>query len=175
MATTSRLTPFQHCWPWVPFVSLIHLPWLLLTILLLTLHLPVLLPLLAIPFLFPGGGDSEPSYGSEYGAPSSGYGTPSYSEPSYAAPASGYDAPDSGYEEPSSGYDAGRRKREVQLPSEARFLYSNSVAPRLGLQQEESADLSQSSSLLLSSASASAGPLDQAAALIRQSAHSGHL
>merc|ERR1711928_223582 len=95
-------------------------------------------PLLGFPILngLLGGGGGGASYGSNleisdgYGAPSSSYGAPeasygppepSYgaSEPSYGAPAASYDAP------ASNGYDAGRRKRSVELPTEARDLYAN--------------------------------------------------
>merc|ERR1711936_610178 len=98
-----------------------------------------------------GGGGGGASYGSNleisdgYGAPSSSYGAPEASygapepsygapEPSYGAPAASYDAPASNsydapvsnsYDTPSSGYDAGRRKRSVELPTEARDLYAN--------------------------------------------------
>merc|ERR1712088_973348 len=100
-----------------------------------------------------GGGGGGASYGSNleisdgYGAPSSSYGAPEPSygapEPSYGAPAPSYDAPaasnsydapasnscdapvSNSYDTPSSGYDAGRRKRSVELPTEARDLYSN--------------------------------------------------
>merc|ERR1712038_909559 len=89
-----------------------------------------------IPALLVGGGGGA-SYGSNleisdgYGAPSSSYGAP---ESSYGAPAASYDAPASnsydapvsnGYDTPSSGYDAGRRKRSVELPTEARDLYAS--------------------------------------------------
>merc|ERR1712045_713229 len=104
-----------------------------------------LLPfLLGLPILNGlGGGGGSASYGSNlevsdgYGAPSSSYGAPEASygapepsygapEPSYGAPAASYDAPASNsYDAPSSGYDAGRRKRSVELPTEARDLYSN--------------------------------------------------
>merc|ERR550517_1670389 len=93
-------------------------------------------PLLGFPILngLLGGGGA--SYGSNleisdgYGAPSSSYGAP---EASYGAPAASYDAPASNsydapvsnsYDTPSSGYDAGRRKRSVELPTEARDLYA---------------------------------------------------
>merc|ERR1712018_251066 len=106
-------------------------------------------PLLGFPLLdkFLGGGGGGASYGSNleisdgYGAPSSSYGAP---EPSYGAPAASnsydapasnsYDAPASNsydapvsnsYDTPSSGYDAGRRKRSLEFPSEARELYSD--------------------------------------------------
>jgi len=98
-----------------------------------------------------GGGGGGASYGSNleisdgYGAPSSSYGAPEPSygapepsygapEPSYGAPAPSYDAPASNsydapvsnsYDTPSSGYEAGRRKRSVELPGEARDLYSD--------------------------------------------------
>merc|ERR1711944_377773 len=101
-----------------------------------------------------GGGGGGASYGSNlevsdgYGAPSSSYGAPEPSygapEPSYGAPAASnsydapasnsYDAPASNsydapisnsYDTPSSGYDAGRRKRSLEFPSEARELYSD--------------------------------------------------
>jgi len=98
-----------------------------------------------------GGGGGGASYGSNleisdgYGAPSSSYGAPEPSygapepsygapEPSYGAPAPSYDAPASNsydapvsnsYDTPSSGYEAGRRKRSVELPAEARDLYSD--------------------------------------------------
>merc|ERR1711953_1529791 len=103
-----------------------------------------------IPALLGGGGGGA-SYGSNleisdgYGAPSSSYGAPEASygapepsygapEPSCGAPAASYDAPASNsydapvsnsYDTPSSGYDAGRRKRSVELPTEARDLYAN--------------------------------------------------
>merc|ERR1711902_296074 len=101
-------------------------------------------PLLGFPILNGllgglGGGGGGASYGSNleisdgYGAPSSSYGAPEPSygapEPSYGAPAASYDAPASNsydapvsnsYDTPSSGYDAGRRKRSVELPTEAR-------------------------------------------------------
>ena len=79
-------------------------------------------------------GAPEASYGApeaSYGAPEPSYGAP---EPSYGAPAASYDAPASNsydapvsnsYDTPSSGYDAGRRKRSVELPTEARDLYAN--------------------------------------------------
>merc|ERR1712077_172176 len=100
-------------------------------------------PLLGFPILNGllggvGGGGGSASYGSNlegsdgYGAPSSSYGAP---EPSYGAPAPSYDAPASNsydapavsnsYDTPSSGYEAGRRKRSVKLPAEARDLYSD--------------------------------------------------
>merc|ERR1711944_355605 len=106
-------------------------------------------PLLGFPLLdkFLGGGGGGASYGSNleisdgYGAPSSSYGAaePSYGAPaasnSYDAPASNsYDAPASNsydapvsnsYDTPSSGYDAGRRKRSLDIPSEAKDLYSD--------------------------------------------------
>ena len=113
----------------------------------------VLPPLLGFPILngLLGGGGGGASYGSNleisdgYGAPSSSYGAPEASygapepsygapEPSYGAPAASYDAPASNsydapvsnsYDTPSSGYDAGRRKRSVELPTEARDLYAN--------------------------------------------------
>merc|ERR1711990_1165020 len=98
-----------------------------------------------------GGGGGGASYGSNleisdgYGAPSSSYSAPEPSygapepsygapEPSYGAPAPSYDAPASNsydapvsnsYDTPSSGYEAGRRKRSVELPAEARDLYSD--------------------------------------------------
>jgi len=101
-----------------------------------------------------GGGGGGASYGSNleisdgYGAPSSSYGAPEPSygapEPSYGAPAASnsydapasnsYDAPASNsydapvsnsYDTPSSGYDAGRRKRSLDIPSEAKDLYSD--------------------------------------------------
>merc|ERR1712141_542824 len=105
-----------------------------------------LLPfLLGLPILNGlGGGGGSASYGSNlevsdgYGAPSSSYGAPEASygapEPSYGAPAPSYDAPASNsydapvsnsYDTPSSGYEAGRRKRSVELPVEARDLYSD--------------------------------------------------
>merc|ERR1712186_241245 len=106
-----------------------------------------LLPfLLGLPILNGlGGGGGSASYGSnlevsdDYGAPSSSYGAPEASygapEPSYGAPAPSYDAPASNsydapavsnsYDTPSSGYEAGRRKRSVKLPAEARDLYSD--------------------------------------------------
>merc|ERR1712083_636506 len=106
-----------------------------------------LLPfLLGLPILNGlGGGGGSASYGSNlevsdgYGAPSSSYGAPEASygapEPSYGAPAPSYDAPASNsydapavsnsYDTPSSGYEAGRRKRSVGLPAEARDLYSD--------------------------------------------------
>merc|ERR1711953_748974 len=106
-----------------------------------------LLPfLLGLPILNGlGGGGGSASYGSNlevsdgYGAPSSSYGAPEASygapEPSYGAPAPSYDAPASNsydapavsnsYDTPSSGYEAGRRKRSVKLPAEARDLYSD--------------------------------------------------
>merc|ERR1712088_474509 len=103
-------------------------------------------PLLGFPILngLLGGGGGGASYGSNleisdgYGAPSSSYGAPEASygapEPSYGAPEPSYDAPASNsydapvsnsYDTPSSGYDAGRRKRSVELPTEARDLYAN--------------------------------------------------
>merc|ERR1712141_234775 len=110
-------------------------------------------PLLGFPILngLLGGGGVGASYGSNleisdgYGAPSSSYGAPEASygapepsygapEPSYGAPAASYDAPASNsydapvsnsYDTPSSGYDAGRRKRSVELPTEARDLYAS--------------------------------------------------
>merc|ERR1711936_546895 len=106
-------------------------------------------PLLGFPILNGllgglGGGGGGASYGSNleisdgYGAPSSSYGAPEPSygapEPSYGAPAPSYDAPASNsydapvsnsYDTPSSGYEAGRRKRSVELPAEARDLYSD--------------------------------------------------
>merc|ERR1711981_818298 len=105
-------------------------------------------PLLGFPLLNGllgglGGGGGGASYGSNleisdgYGAPSSSYGAPEPSygapepsygapEPSYGAPAPSYDAPASNsYDTPSSGYEAGRRKRSVELPAEARDLYSD--------------------------------------------------
>merc|ERR1711971_1398333 len=98
-------------------------------------------PLLGFPILngLLGGGGGA-SYGSNleisdgYGAPSPSYGAPaasnSYDAPasnSYDAPASNsYDAPVSNsYDTPSSGYDAGRRKRSLEFPSEAKDLYSD--------------------------------------------------
>merc|ERR1712203_189846 len=112
-----------------------------------------LLPfLLGLPILNGlGGGGGSASYGSNlevsdgYGAPSSSYGAPEASygapepsygapEPSYGAPAPSYDAPASNsydapvsnsYDTPSSGYEAGRRKRSVELPAEAKDLYTN--------------------------------------------------
>merc|ERR1712184_126403 len=105
-------------------------------------------PLLGFPILNGllggGGGGGGASYGSNleisssYGAPEASYGAPEPSygapEPSYGAPAASYDAPASNsydapvsnsYDTPSSGYDAGRRKRSVELPTEARDLYAN--------------------------------------------------
>merc|ERR1712227_599435 len=105
-------------------------------------------PLLGFPILdkLLGGGGGGASYGSNlevsdgYGAPSSSYGAPEPSygapEPSYGAPAASnsydapasnsYDAPASNsYDAPISGYDAGRRKRSLEFPSEARELYSD--------------------------------------------------
>merc|ERR1712038_1740039 len=106
-------------------------------------------PLLGFPILNGllgglGGGGGGASYGSNleisdgYGAPSSSYGAPEPSygapepsygapEPSYGAPAANsYDAPVSNsYDTPSSGYEAGRRKRSVELPAEARDLFSD--------------------------------------------------
>merc|ERR1712083_646182 len=106
-----------------------------------------LLPfLLGLPILNGlGGGGGSASYGSNlevsdgYGAPEASYGAPEPSygapEPSYGAPAPSYDAPASNsydapavsnsYDTPSSGYEAGRRKRSVGLPTEARDLYSD--------------------------------------------------
>merc|ERR1712226_848621 len=99
-----------------------------------------LLPLFGFPLLDKhlGGGGGGASYGSNleisdgYGAPSSSYGAPEPSygapEPSYGAPAASnsYDAPASNsYDTPSSGYDAGRRKRSLDIPSEAKDLYSD--------------------------------------------------
>merc|ERR1712083_1022613 len=106
-----------------------------------------LLPfLLGLPILNGlGGGGGSASYGSNlevsdgYGAPEASYGAPEPSygapEPSYGAPAPSYDAPASNsydapavsnsYDTPSSGYEAGRRKRSVKLPAEARDLYSD--------------------------------------------------
>merc|ERR1712083_408504 len=92
-----------------------------------------LLPfLLGLPILNGlGGGGGSASYGSNlevsdgYGAPEPSYGAPA---PSYDAPASNsYDAPavSNSYDTPSSGYEAGRRKRSVKLPAEARDLYSD--------------------------------------------------
>merc|ERR1711944_208220 len=92
-------------------------------------------PLLGFPILngLLGGGGGGASYGSpeaSYGAPEPSYGAP---EPSYGAPAASYDAPASNsydapvsnsYDTPSSGYDAGRRKRSLDIPSEAKDLYS---------------------------------------------------
>merc|ERR1712203_1240441 len=98
-----------------------------------------------------GGGGGGASYGSNleisdgYGAPSSSYGAPEPSygapEPSYGAPAPSYDAPapsydapasnsydapvSNSYDTPSSGYEAGRRRRSVELPAEAKDLYSD--------------------------------------------------
>merc|ERR1712154_348270 len=74
-----------------------------------------------------------------YGAPSSSYGAPEPSygapEPSYGAPAPSYDAPaasnsydapvSNSYDTPSSGYDAGRRKRSLEFPAEAKDLYTD--------------------------------------------------
>merc|ERR1712001_752250 len=121
------------------------IPALLVSALLLFL-LP---PLLGFPILNGllggGGGGGGASYGSNleisdgYGAPSSSYGAPEPAygapEPSYGAPAPSYDAPaasnsydapvSNSYDTPSSGYDAGRRKRSVELPTEARDLYAN--------------------------------------------------
>jgi len=76
----------------------------------------------------PDAGYGAPDAG--YGAPDAGYGAPatSYDAPAfgYDAPASGYDAPSSGYDAaPASGYNAGRRKRDVELPREAMELYSD--------------------------------------------------
>merc|ERR1712244_175540 len=108
-------------------------------------------PLLGFPILNGllgglGGGGGGASYGSNleisdgYGAPSSSYGAPEPSygapEPSYAAPAASnsYDAPASNsydapvsnsYDTPSSGYDAGRRKRSLEFPAEAKDLYTD--------------------------------------------------
>merc|ERR1711936_775841 len=100
-------------------------------------------PLLGFPILNGllgglGGGGGGASYGSNleisdgYGAPSSSYGAPEPSygapEPSYGAPAASnsYDAPVSNiYDTPSSGYGAGRRKRSLDIPSEAKDLYSD--------------------------------------------------
>merc|ERR1719291_191784 len=84
----------------------------------------------------PSYGAPEPSYGApepSYGAPEPSYGAPapSYDAPaasnSYDAPASNsYDAPVSNsYDTPSSGYDAGRRKRSLEFPAEARDLYTD--------------------------------------------------
>ena len=54
---------------------------------------------------------------------------------SYSAPASGYDAPSSGYDEPSHGHSYSyRRRREVDMPQEARLLYGDNVAPFLNQQ-----------------------------------------
>jgi len=100
-----------------------------------------------------GGGGGGASYGSNleisdgYGAPSSSYGAPEPSygapEPSYGAPAPSYDAPaasnsydapasnsydapvSNSYDTPSSGYDAGRRKRSLEFPAEAKDLYTD--------------------------------------------------
>merc|ERR1712072_435482 len=115
----------------------------LIPALLVGAHLLFLLPpLLGFPLLNGllgglGGGGGGASYGSNleisdgYGAPSSSYGAP---EPSYGAPAPSYDAPASNsydapvsnsYDTPSSGYEAGRRKRSVELPAEARDFYSD--------------------------------------------------
>merc|ERR1711899_618516 len=85
-----------------------------------------LLPfLLGLPILNGlGGGGGSASYGSNLEV-SDGYGAPA---PSYDAPASNsYDAPavSNSYDTPSSGYEAGRRKRSVKLPAEARDLYSD--------------------------------------------------
>merc|ERR1712172_168975 len=85
----------------------------------------------------PSYGAPEPAYGApepSYGAPAPSYDAPaasnSYDAPasnSYDAPASNsYDAPVSNsYDTPSSGYDAGRRKRSLEFPSEAKDLYSD--------------------------------------------------
>lgn len=81
----------------------------------------------------PSAGYGAPDAG--YGAPDAGYGAPAPSydapAPSYDAPAPSYDAPQSNsYDAPSSNsYDAptdqyGRRRRAVELPREARELYS---------------------------------------------------
>merc|ERR1712110_1289655 len=128
------------------------IPALLVGALLLFLLPPLLgLPILNGLLGGGGGGGGGASYGSNleisdgYGAPSSSYGAPEASygapepsygapEPSYGAPAASYDAPASNsydapvsnsYDTPSSGYDAGRRKRSVELPTEARDLYAN--------------------------------------------------
>merc|ERR1712226_707986 len=86
-----------------------------------------LLPLFGFPLLDKhlGGGGGGASYGSNLEI-SDGYGAPSASN-SYDAPASNsYDAPVSNsYDTPSSGYDAGRRKRSLDIPSEAKDLYSD--------------------------------------------------
>merc|ERR1712088_398339 len=99
-------------------------------------------PLLGFPILNGllgglGGGGGGASYGSNleisdgYGAPSSSYGAPEPSygapEPSYGAPAPSYDAPaaSNSYDTPSSGYDAGRRKRSLEFPAEAKDLYTD--------------------------------------------------
>lgn len=107
-----------------------------------------------------GGGSSGASYGSNlevsdgygppaaaYGAPDAGYGAPA---PSYDAPAPSYDAPSSNsYDAPSSNsYDApvdqyGRRRRAVELPREARDLYSAlaQAGPGWTLQDMDSASV----------------------------------
>merc|ERR1711935_1008824 len=121
------------------------IPALLVGALLLFL-LPALLGLPILNGLFGGlgGGGGGASYGSNleisdgYGAPSASYGAPEPSygapEPSYGAPAPSYDAPASNsydapvsnsYDTPSSGYEAGRRKRSLEFPAEARDLYSD--------------------------------------------------
>merc|ERR1712088_150787 len=96
-----------------------------------------LLPfLLGLPILDGRGGGGSASYGSNlevsdgYGAPSSSYGAPEASygapEPSYGAPEPSYGAPAPSYDAPASNsYEAGRRKRSVKLPAEARDLYSD--------------------------------------------------
>ena len=103
---------------------------------------PVLLGFPLLKGLLGGDGGGGSGYGAPaetsgygtpdagYGAPDAGYGAPatSYDAPAsgYDAPASSYDAPASGYNAaPASGYNAGRRKRDVELPREARELYSN--------------------------------------------------
>lgn len=116
------------------------------------------LALLLLPLLFPGddGGSGtiyevSDGYGapsSSYGAPSSGYGSraseydaASYSEASYAAPASEYD-------ESSPAYTAGRRRRrEVQVPREARLLYLDTWQPLAGHQDQAVLQYSPSAGL----------------------------
>ena len=102
-----------------------------------TIPPPVLLGALAFFFLFPGtstesSGYGAPSYGTSYEAPAE----------SYSAPASGYDAPSSGYDEPSHGHSYSyRRRREVDMPHEARLLYGDNVAPFLN--QQASVDIQE--------------------------------
>merc|ERR1711910_167056 len=110
------------------------IPALLVGALLLFL-LPPLLGLPILNGLLGGGGGA--SYGSNleisdgYGAPSPSYGAPEPSygapEPSYGAPKPSYGAPAPSYDAPASsnGYDAGRRKRSLEFPAEAKDLYTD--------------------------------------------------